>query len=71
MVESMRRHHEVFNQQLRLCEQMAADGSAIIIRPRNPLKMESTDRDIAALLRLHDEGFEEGIKAVKKITAQL
>jgi len=71
LIESMRRHHEVYNQQLRLCEQMATDGRAMIIRPRNPLMMESTNRDTAALLRLHDEGFEEGIKAVKEIITTL
>jgi len=67
LVEAMRWHHEVYNRQLRLCEQMAADGRALIIRPRNTLKMESTDRDIPALLRLHDEGYEKGKQAVTRI----
>jgi predicted patatin/cPLA2 family phospholipase len=69
LVEAMRRHHEVYNRQIRLCEQMAADGYAIIIRPRKPLTMESTERDIAALLRLHDAGYREGIEAMKAIIA--
>jgi len=67
LVEAMRRHHEVYNRQLRLCEQMAADGRALIIRPRNPLSMDSTDRDIPALLRLHDEGYEEGKQSMLRI----
>jgi predicted patatin/cPLA2 family phospholipase len=67
LVEAMRRHHEVYNRQLRLCEQMAADGRALIIRPRNPLTMESAERNITALLRLHDEGYEEGKLAVQQL----
>jgi len=67
LVETMRRHHEIYNRQLCLCEQMAASGGALIIRPQNPLTMESTERDIAALLRLHDEGYEEGVRAVNRI----
>ena len=64
LVVAMRWHHEAYNRQIRLCEQMAAEGRALIIRPRNPLSMESTERDIPALLRLHDEGYEEGKQAV-------
>jgi len=67
LVDGVRRHHEAYNGQLRLCEQMAAEGKALIIRPREPLTMESTERDIAALLRLHDEGYEEGAKALNGI----
>jgi predicted patatin/cPLA2 family phospholipase len=67
LVEAMRRHHDVYNRQLRLCEQLTAEGGAFIIRPRKPLKMESTDRDIEAILRLHDEGYEEGTSAVRFI----
>ena len=67
LVETLRRHHEIYNRQLSLCEQMAADGSALIVRPQNPLTMESTERDITALLRLHDEGYEENVRAVNRI----
>ena len=69
LVEAMRRHHEAYNRQLRLCELLAAEGKALIIRPREPLSMGSMERDIAALLRLYDEGYEEGVNAVKAITA--
>jgi len=67
LLKAMRWRHEIYNRQLRLCEQMAADGRALIIRPRNPLEMERTERNIPSLLRLHDEGYEEGVKAANEI----
>jgi len=67
LVEAMLNRHEVYNRQLLLCERLSAEGKALIIRPRQPIEMESTNRDISVILRVYDEGYEEGVKALKKI----
>ena len=39
----------------------------MIIRPRQPIEMESTNRDIPAILQIYDEGYEERVKALERI----
>ena len=67
LLEAMQQRHEVYNRQLRMCEQLVDEGKALIIRLQAPLTMESTERDIPALLRLYDEGAAEGAGALARI----
>ena len=67
LVEALLARHEVYNRQLRISEQLAKEGAAVIIRPQGQIEMESLNRDIPAILRVHDEGREEGTKALERI----
>jgi len=69
LLDTMNRRHEIYNGQLQACEKLAEEGKALIIRPLKPLAMESTERDTAALLRVYDEGAEEGAAALEKLAA--
>ncbi len=67
IVDAILLRHEIYNRQLDLCEQLEKEGKAVIVRPRRPLEVDGTRPDIAALLRLHDEGREEGKEIVDTI----
>jgi predicted patatin/cPLA2 family phospholipase len=60
VAEAMRERHIAYNRQLALCEQLAREGKAIIIRPQQPVSDSRTERDIPKLLALYDEGTAEG-----------
>ena len=70
LVDALLNRHEVYNRQLRRCEQLASEGKALIIRPQRPVEMERTNRDIPSILRVHDEGLGEGRKALERIRGQ-
>ena len=67
VAEALAVRHEIYSQQLKLCENLEREGKALIIRPQIPLTMGRTDKDIPALLALHDEGLDEGRKVIERI----
>ena len=60
MVETILTRHEIYMRQLALCEQLAREGRAVIIRPQVPLDSDRTVTDVTRLLALYDEGYGEG-----------
>jgi predicted patatin/cPLA2 family phospholipase len=69
VAEALETRHEAYNRQLELCEKLEAEGRAVIIRPGRPLNVGRTERDVAKLLALHDEGVREGRDALPRILA--
>ncbi|NLB28932.1 MAG: patatin family protein [Clostridiales bacterium] len=67
VAEALDIRHERYNRQLSICERLESEGKALIIRPGKPLEMSRTEKNIPALLSLHDEGLEEGRAAVGRI----
>lgn len=67
LAEAMLKRHETYNRQLELCEKLEKEGRAIIIRPREPIRVGRTGADIETLLELHDEGVREGREAVDEL----
>ena len=67
VAEALEIRHERYNAQLALCEDLEREGKALIIRPTKPLAMSRTDKNIPALLTLHDEGLEEGRRFIGNI----
>ena len=67
VAEALEIRHERYNAQLAICEDLERDGKAMIIRPTKPLAMSRTDKDIPALLNLHDEGLDEGREFLGRI----
>lgn len=65
--EALAIRHERYNEQLKICEELEKAGKALIIRPKKPLSMSRTEKDISALLNLHDEGLIEGREMIEKI----
>jgi len=60
VAEALAIRHEVYSRQLELCKQLENEGKALIIRPQMPVSVSRTDKDIPALLTLHDEGLDVG-----------
>ena len=67
IAEAILMRHEVYNRQLSLCERLEKEGKAVIIRPQLPLRIRGNGADAELLLKLHDEGHEEGTAALKSI----
>lgn len=67
VAEAMLRRHAVYNRQLALCEQLAREGRAVLIRPLNPLRVKRTSANTDALLALYDEGHAEGAAKIREI----
>lgn len=71
VAETMLHRHEVYNRQLKLCEKLEKEGKAVIIRPKEPIRVGRTGADVPTLLALHDEGVREGREALPKILAAI
>lgn len=71
VTKAMLRRHEVYNRQVALCEELEAQGKAVIIRPLKPLKVGRSTSDTAALLELYDEGHQEGREKISEILGAL
>jgi len=65
LVDAILNRHEIYNRQLKLCEQLERDKKAIIIRPQIPLTVGRSTSDTAKLLALYDEGHAEGAQALR------
>ena len=67
VVEAVLARHEVYNRQIALCEELERAGRAVIIRPQLPIQVNGSGGDTQALLKLHDEGHEEGAARMASI----
>jgi len=67
LIEAIINRHEIYNKQLSLCEQLEHEGKAIIIRPQQPLSVNTTASNTAKLLALYDEGYKEGAEHLETI----
>ncbi|MDR0916786.1 MAG: patatin family protein [Oscillospiraceae bacterium] len=64
------RRHEIYAEQVALCEQLERDGKALILRPQKPIWAGRSEQNTAKLLALYDEGTDEGRAAVRKIESR-
>lgn len=71
LIEALRAWHDEYNRQLELCEELEAKGKAHIIRPQVPLQVSRLTRDTEKLLKLYDEGHEEGAQAADLFMAAI
>ena len=70
LVETLRLRHEIYHRQLAICEQLERAGKAILIRPRETLRVHRTGSDVPKLLQLYDEGVAEGREALPQILSK-
>ncbi|MDR1689715.1 MAG: patatin family protein [Clostridiales bacterium] len=66
--QALLNRHEIYTAQLKMCEELEAEGKAVIIRPIIPLSVSRNCNDAGKLLTLYDEGHNEGLEAIKKIS---
>lgn len=69
LIETIMARHDIYKRQLALCEQLEREGKAVIIRPLEPLSVDTSANDTAKLLALYDEGHAEGRQALTRIEA--
>lgn len=70
-VEAILKRHEVYNRQVDICEQLEQEGKAIIIRPQSNLEVGRATKNTKKIVKLYDEGYEEGKLAVKKLLEKM
>ncbi len=71
VVKALERRHEIYNRQVALCEKLEKENKAIIIRPKEPIKVGRTTRDTKLILGLYDEGHRECNEIIDKILRRL
>lgn len=67
VVKALENRHEIYNRQIALCEKLEKEGKAIIIRPKDTIKVTRTTRDTKLILELYDEGHRECNEVIDKI----
>lgn len=67
VVKALEMRHEIYNRQVALCEKLEKENKAIIIRPKDPIKVSRTTRDTKLILDLYDEGHRECNEVIDKI----
>lgn len=70
-VEVMMNRHEIYNRQVRLCEELEQQGKAIIIRPINTPNVDTHEKNREKLAALHDTGAFEVFPKLQKIRNML
>jgi len=71
LIEAMAARHKIYARQAALCEQLEAEGKAMIIRPEKPLWESRSENSAGKLLALYDEGVDLGRSAVKKLLTHI
>lgn len=51
------RRCQVYNRQLEMIERMEDEGSVVVIRPKQPVRVDRIERDVKKLSALYDEGY--------------
>jgi predicted patatin/cPLA2 family phospholipase len=63
----LQNRHLYYNQQVEICQALDKTDNAIFLQPDQPLEVERTTRDVSKVLKLYDEGIEDGIKLAKRL----
>lgn len=67
LADAILNRHTIYNHQLELCEKLEKEGKAIIIRPEQSINVGRTSATKDEILKLHDEGYDEGNKIIPKM----
>lgn len=54
----LKNRHACYNEQLELIEKLEAEGKLLVIRPKNPIKVDRIEKDTDKLEELYLEGYE-------------
>lgn len=65
--EALAQRHNNYNRQLELCEELERQGKAMILRPQKKMEINRLERDVGKLMRLYDQGFDDGVVYSQKI----
>lgn len=67
LVKSLQQRYITYNASLERCEEMEAQGKAVILRPSMPLDIDRFEKDPGKLTALYQNGYDDAQKAVQKI----
>ena len=70
-VDALMKRHEVYNRQVDICDKLEQEGKALIIRPQSDLEVSRATKNTKKIVKLYDEGYEEGKVAVKKLLERM
>jgi len=66
-VRALEQRHEVYNAQVELVEQLAAEGSVFLIRPEKPLEIGRLENDPEKVQRVYDQGCADARAAIVRL----
>lgn len=59
LLEAIRNRHDVYNESVRLAQQLEKDNKAVIIRPRQPVEVSRFEKNPENLRKLYNIGYED------------
>lgn len=65
MVEPLLNRHHVYNETIAFCEQLEAEGQALIIRPSTPI--QSFEKDVDKLRAAYQDGYDQAMAHIDQI----
>ena len=66
--DSLRKRNAVYNRTMELIERLEDEGRIIVIRPVRPVEVSRTEKDIAKLTSLYQEGYDIASALIRSLT---
>ncbi|WP_042274318.1 patatin-like phospholipase family protein [Faecalimicrobium dakarense] len=67
LVDAIESRHLNYNKSLDLVNELSEDGNAIVIRPKNPVKISQVEKNKTKLTALYNEGYNDAKEAYEDI----
>jgi predicted patatin/cPLA2 family phospholipase len=66
-IKVLESRHEHYNNQLEKIRKMEKEGSALVFRPSEPVRLKKFEHDVSKLEKLYQEGYEQATDRLKEI----
>lgn len=70
-ISAVEKRHRIYNRQRRICALLSKTNRAIVIGPKNPVRVGSMDCSEASLRELYEQGYQDGMENIDRIFAFL
>lgn len=65
LIEVALQRHNTYNRQVGICNELVENGKAVVFQPKREMDVDMMERNPQKLLRLYDDGYEDGKEATK------
>lgn len=69
LIRVLEQRHEIYNGQLAFVRQLEEEGRAVVIRPAAPVAIGRTEKDVAKLEALYEEGYKQAMEKIDSVRA--
>lgn len=69
LIRALENRHEVYNAELERIHELERQGKAVVIRPAAPVTIGRTEKDVAKLDDLYQQGYRQAMEKVQEVRA--